>query len=54
MELTYIELKDSIINALANFYSSRLRELSLDDRFEDVIKELEGIMEITINRFWEN
>ena len=54
MEYTYLELKHSIVNALSNFYSSRLRELSQDGRFEEIIKELETEMDITIKRFWEN
>ena len=53
--MTYLEMKDAVINALANFYSSRLRELANMDRrwFDDIIEELEAEMDITIKRFWE-
>lgn len=54
MEYTYLELKNAVINALANFRSSRLRELSSNEYFEDVIDEIESEMGITITRFWEN
>ena len=53
--MTYLEMKDSVIYSLANFYSSRLRELEQMDKemFNDIIKELEKEMNITIKRFWE-
>lgn len=54
--MTYLEMKDAVINALANFYSSRLRELEQKDQeiFNDIIAELEKDMDITIKRFWED
>ena len=56
MAYTYLEMKNAVINALANFYSSRLRELSNMDKdmFDDIIEELEKDMDITIKRFWED
>ena len=53
--MTYFEMKDSVINSLANFYSSRLRELEQMDKemFNDIIEELEKEMNIIIKRFWE-
>jgi len=53
--MTYIEMKQAVINAYANFYSSRLRELEQMDKgmFDDIIKELEDVMGITLKRFWE-
>ena len=54
--MTYLEMRSSIIYALANFYSSRLRELEKRDKetFDDIIKGLEEEMEITLERFWED
>lgn len=53
--MTYIEMKQAVINAYANFNSSRLRELEQMDKgmFDDIIKELEDVMGITLKRFWE-
>lgn len=55
MTYTYYEMKNAVINALANFYSSRLRELAQMDKemFNDIIEEIEKDMDISINRFWE-
>ena len=54
--MTYLEMREAIINAYANFYSSRLIELRQRDKetFDDIIKELEEEMEIKLERFWED
>ena len=55
MNITRTEMKQAVINAFANFYSSRLRELEQIDKemFDDIIKELENEVGITFKRFWE-
>lgn len=53
--MTYLEMKDAVINALANMDYERLNHLKqMDGRwFEDIIEEIESEMEITIKRTWE-
>lgn len=54
--MTFYEMKNSVVVAYANFEASRMRELEQMDKnmFEDVIRELEEEMEFILNRFWED
>lgn len=49
---TYLEMKESIIFALANYDYARLRRLRIMDRneFNEVIKKLEKEMDIDLSK----